>query len=203
MPEETNSLKSSMAELILVRHSQPERVVGVPASKWRLSAEGRQRCLSLAYRLAPHQPSRVVTSLEPKAIETGQIIAAILNIPWNSMPDLHEHERPEAVRTLAPEAFRARVADLFEYHDQLVLGTETADQAHKRFAAAIADLLSHYQEDTLSVVTHGTVMTLFISRATGLEPVSFWKQLGLPAFTVLSLPDLGLVKLVDKVPKIG
>jgi hypothetical protein len=46
-------------------------------------------------------------------------------------------------------------------------------------------------------------MTLFISRATGLEPVSFWKQLGLPAFTVLSLPDLGLVKLVDKVPKIG
>jgi broad specificity phosphatase PhoE len=192
-----------MKKLILVRHSQPEIVLGVPAGAWQLSAEGRSRCRMLAQQLASHRPSQIVTSLEPKAMETGQIVSGILDIPLVSVAGLHEHERPDAVRSLAQESFRARVAALLERPAELVFGNETADAAHDRFAAAIASLATRHQEDNLAVVTHGTVMTLFISRAVGLEPVPFWMRLGLPSFAVLSLPDNRLVEVVEQMPGLG
>jgi hypothetical protein len=40
---------------------------------------------------------------------------------------------------------------------------------------------------------------LFIARAAGLDPVPFWKSLGLPAFAVLSLPDLRLLEVIENV----
>jgi broad specificity phosphatase PhoE len=192
-----------MTKLILIRHSQPEIVTGVPASTWQLSAEGRSRCAALAQQLAVHQPRQIVTSLEAKAIETGQIVASILGIPWESVVGLHEHERPDAVRSLAQEPFRARVAAVFEHPAELVFGNETADEAHGRFAAAIAGLATRHQEDNLAVVTHGTVMTLYISRAVGLEPVPFWRRLGWPSFAVLSLPDNHLEEVVERIPDAG
>jgi hypothetical protein len=42
-------------------------------------------------------------------------------------------------------------------------------------------------------------MTLLIARANGLDPVPFWKSLGLPAFAVLSLPGLRLLEVVENV----
>jgi broad specificity phosphatase PhoE len=177
-------------KLILVRHSLPEIVPSLPASRWRLSDEGRRRCERLAERLAAYQPSIVVTSLEPKAIETGQIVARILGIPVETALDLHEHERPYVEPFGTREQFEARVSRLFEYPAELIFGAETADQAHNRFASAIDDVLATERYGNLAVVTHGTVLTLFVARAAGLAPVPFWKKLGLPAFVVLSLPDL-------------
>jgi broad specificity phosphatase PhoE len=57
-----------MSHLILVRHSLPEMVAGVDAREWRLSDEGRERCIALAKRLAPYQPARLISSDEPKAM---------------------------------------------------------------------------------------------------------------------------------------
>jgi broad specificity phosphatase PhoE len=88
---------------------------------------------------------------------------------------------------------------LFEHPDELVLGYETADEAHARFARAVADVLSSHPSGNLVIVTHGTVMTLFIARAGSaghFDPIPFWKGLGLPAFAVLSLPDLKPIKVV-------
>jgi broad specificity phosphatase PhoE len=177
-------------KLILVRHSMPEIVPGVPASQWCLSDVGRRRCERLAQRLVSYQPHFVVASLEPKAIETGQIVARILGIPIETAPDLHEHERPNVEPFGTREQFEARVSRLFEHPAELIFGTETADQAHRRFAGAIDDVLATERSGNLAVVTHGTVLTLFVARAAGLDPVPFWKRLGLPGFVVLSLPDL-------------
>jgi broad specificity phosphatase PhoE len=192
-----------MRKLVLIRHSQPEFVTGVPASTWRLSAEGRWRCTTLAQQLAYQKPTRVITSLEPKAVETGQIVADILSLPLESVPGLHEHERPEAVSSLARESFRTRVAALFDHPSELVFGNETADEAHGRFSAALAELTACYQNSNLAVVTHGTVMTLYVSRAVGLDPVSFWRRLGLPSFAVLSLPDHHLEAVVERLHENG
>jgi broad specificity phosphatase PhoE len=185
--------------LVLVRHSLPEFVTGVPASQWRLSDEGRRRCKKLAERLAAYDLAAVVTSEEPKAAETGQIVARILGLPVETAPGLHEHERA-IVRDLgSQEAFQAQVTRFFEHPGELVLGYETADEAHGRFAAAVARILEQYPEGNLAIVSHGTVLTLFAARANGLDPIPFWKSLGLPAFAVLSLPEYGLVEVVEKV----
>jgi broad specificity phosphatase PhoE len=189
-------------KLVLVRHSLPETVSGVPASQWRLSAEGSRRCKTLAGRLAAYELAFVVASTEPKAIETGQIVAGILGLPFATAPGLHEHERG-VVRGLGRrEEFQAQVSRFFERPGELVLGRETADQAHTRFAAAVTAVLGQFPSGNLAIVTHGTVMTLFIARATAaghLDPVHFWKSLGLPAFAVLSLPDSCLLEVVENV----
>jgi broad specificity phosphatase PhoE len=186
-------------KLILVRHSMPEIVLGVPASQWRLSEEGRARCIRLAGRLREHDPIVIVASQEPKAVETGQVVAGVLGIPFDTAEGLHEHERGPVESLGSREAFQALVASVFEQPGALVFGQETGDQARTRFARALDQEIGQHPAGNLAVVSHGTVMTLFIAHATGLDPVPFWKRLGLPAFAVLSLPDLSLLDLVENV----
>jgi broad specificity phosphatase PhoE len=182
-----------------VRHSLPEFITGMPASEWRLSEEGQERCMSLAERLREHGPAVIVASQEPKAVETGQIVADVLGIPFDTAEGLHEHERGRVVSLANRREFQARVASVFEQPEELVFGKETGTQARKRFARALDQVIDLHPVGNLAVVSHGTVMTLFIARANRLAPVPFWKSLGLPAFAVLSLPDLGLLDVVRNV----
>lgn len=184
-------------KLVLVRHSVPEIIPDIPASQWRLSDEGRLRCETLAERLAGFELGTVVTSTEPKAVETGQIVAGILGLPIESAPGLHEHARPNVGLLASKEEFQARVASVFEHPDQLVFGSESGDEAHARFAAAVDAVLRQHPSGSLAIVSHGTVMTLFVARTIGVDPIPFWKSLGLPAFVVLSLPELSLLGVVE------
>ena len=186
-------------KLVLVRHSLPEYVVGLPASEWQLSDEGRRRCGRLADRLAAYDLAAVVTSTEPKAVETGQIVADSLSLPLETALGLHEHERGVVTSTGDQGAFQEQVRRLFEHPDELIFGTETANHAHARFATTVAAVIEQHPHGNLAIVTHGTVMTLFIARSAGLDPVPFWKSLGLPAFAVLSLPGLHLMEVIDNV----
>ena len=189
----------SVGKLILVRHSLPEIVSDLPANQWHLSGTGRLRCERLAERLATYDPDVIVASLEPKATETGRIVANILGKPFETAENLHEHDRSNVGPLDTKEQFEARVASFFENPQKLIFGRETADDAHRRFAKAVADVIGKYPSGNLAVVTHGTVMTLFVARAAGFEPFPFWKRLGLPSFVVLSLPEFGLLTVVENV----
>ena len=184
-----------MRKLILVRHSLPAITGEQPASQWKLSEEGRRRCERLAKLLAAHRPVAVVTSTEPKAIETGQIAGGRLGVPVEAAPNLHEHERP-GTGLDTPEQFNAKVARLLEHPGELIFGAETGDEARERFEAAVDDAMRRHPAGTVAIVSHGTVMTLFVARAAGIDPVPFWKGLGLPAFVVLSHPELALLDVV-------
>jgi broad specificity phosphatase PhoE len=98
------------------------------------------------------------------------------------------------------EGFRSRVAQVLSEPEKLSMGSETGNQAYERFASAI-DIVLGQQDGNLAVVTHGTVMSLFVARAAGIDPVRFWQRLGLPAFVVLSVPGFGLVDIVDHLPQ--
>ncbi len=187
-----------MPALILVRHSLPEIVPALSASQWSLSEVGRQRCRPLAERLAVYGPDVFVTSTEPKAVETGRIVAALLGKSWEVAEGLHEHERRN-VGFGSQEQFEAAVAEFFAQPGRLVFGAESADQTHQRFSSAIAGVIERFPRQNVAVVTHGTVMTLFVARVAGLEPFPFWKRLGLPAFVVLSWPGLGLLSVIEGV----
>jgi len=79
--------------LILVKHAMPVIVPEEPPRTWKLSDEGRLAAARLGSGLAAYAPLAVVTIVEPKAAETGQIIAASLDVPVMTAPGLHEHER--------------------------------------------------------------------------------------------------------------
>ena len=46
------------------------------------------------------------------------------------------------------------------------------------------------------MVTHGTVMTLYVASVAGVQPMRFWHRLGLPSFVVLTLPDMHILSTV-------
>jgi len=187
-----------MRKIILIRHSLPVITGDQTASHWKLSAEGRRRCERLAELLAAHHPTIIIASTEPKAIETGQIVGERLGIPVETAPNLHEHERP-GTDLDTPEQFQTKVARLLENPGELVFGAETGEQARERFSAAVDEVLKQHPAGTVAIVSHGTVMTLFLAQTTGIDPVPFWKRLGLPAFVVLSYPELGLLDVVADV----
>ena len=186
--------------VLLVRHSVPEIVSDAPARTWRLSAEGHRRCAGLAARLAPYAPVAIVSSVEPKAAETAALVAAHLGLHATTQRGLHEHER-ERVGWLGHDAFQAAVAAFFARPDDLMLGNETATQARARFGAAVERALAAHPAGNLTIVAHGTVIALFVAHAAGIEPLPFWRRLGIPAFVALEWPTGTLRETVYEVAK--
>lgn len=183
--------------LILVKHSVPTVVPGIPPSEWVLSDEGRRRCTVLAARLARVVvPGTIAASDEPKARETAELLAAQLGFAGTLRldHDLREHTRQPGDFFPSQGAFEAAVQDLFARPDDLVFGQETARAASDRFESAMRRILTDSARGDVIVVAHGTVITLFVAAHTGLVPFSLWQSLQLPSYIVLTLPDLQWVK---------
>jgi broad specificity phosphatase PhoE len=178
-----------MAYVLLVRHSLPEIAADRPARQWRLNAEGRQRCRPLAEKLAAYGPAQVITSQEPKAQETGRLLAEGLGLAWETAAGLHEHER-DGVPFLEQAEWERQVADFFARPNELVLGSETAIQAGERFAAALQRVLDRFPGQTVVIVSHGTVMSLLAADRTGIDPLPFWRSLAMPDLVILQRPEL-------------
>jgi broad specificity phosphatase PhoE len=176
--------------LILVRHSLPEVDPETAANEWRLSEEGRRRSREMAEQLAAHRPEIVVTSQEPKAQETGEIIAGVLNLPWETAAGLHEHRRTGEF--FSQEQFQQQVREFFARPSELVFGLETAEQAGRRFSEAVSRVVEEHAGKNILIVAHGTVMTLFITAYNPIKPVPFWQQLKMPDFVVLTQPSFTL-----------
>jgi broad specificity phosphatase PhoE len=186
--------------LILIRHSQSQPEPERPASQWPLTAEGRRRCIVLAERLAAYAPDLIVTSRERKASETSALVAARLALPTVVANGLHEHQR-EHVGWMPNSAFEQAVSAFFTQPNELVFGEETASQASARFDAAVRDVLAAHPGQNIAIVSHGTVMTLFVAQHAGVAALPFWKRLEMPAIVVLSLPDLGLLEVIARVDR--
>ena len=172
--------------LILVRHSVPDIEPGRPAASWHLSKEGQARAHLLAELLASYAPEAIVSSDEPKAKETAEILATQLRLGIQVLPDLREHDRSN-VPFLAHDTFQTSIREFFQRPQELVFGEETADQAHARFYQAVHSILSEHGNKTLVIVTHGTVMSLFLARLTGSSDLDLWSQMGLPSFVAMDL----------------
>src|SRR2546426_12664230 len=82
-----------MSRLILIKHAQPLIDASKPPEQWRLSEKGRASCAALADALAPHQLKIIISSEEPKARETVELVAAKLNLAHKTAAALHEHDR--------------------------------------------------------------------------------------------------------------
>jgi broad specificity phosphatase PhoE len=181
-----------MKYLILVKHSLPEIVESISAREWTLSEEGKSRAHHLTGRLKPYQPEVIISSAEPKAIQTAEIIAHTLGLPSRVVENIHEHDRSQTP-FLPPEEFERKVQAFFDQPDRLVFGNETANQSHQRFREAMQALLKNDRDQTLIVVSHGTVISLFVSRLTGMPSFSLWKELGQLSYVVLDAESKALV----------
>ena len=188
-----------MSRLILIKHSLPAIDPAVPAPEWRLSEEGRRRAERLARRLEGLAPATIASSPETKAFATASILGAHHQLPVQVVDDLREHERRRTAY-LGDQAFQDAVSAALRRPDELVFGEETTGAARHRFTAAVTGLLATTPPEwPLAIVTHGTVLALYVAAATGVDAVTLWRQLGLPSYVVLSRPDLALIDIVDTI----
>lgn len=182
--------------LILVKHSLPEIKKSIPPREWRLSDEGRVRAQRLAEDFSPFHPEAIFSSIEPKAKETAAIIAGRHNLELRVADDLHEHDRT-GTAYLSKDQFQAALREFFEKPDTLVFGSETADEAHTRFSSAVHTIWRGYANKTIIIVSHGTVISLLVSRLVGISDLLLWSELGLPSYVVLDMQTNTLITRKD------
>lgn len=187
-----------MRKLILIKHARPQVVDGVASHEWNLSEEGRSACNALAELVRQHDPAVIITSDEPKAQETGRLVADALAKPLETAPGLQEHDRSN-VPMMRSSEFLSALALFFKEPNRRVLGRETADEAAGRFAQAIEAVLARHPEGNVAVVTHGTVLALFASENGAGDPFLLYRQLGLPSLLVFSVPDFRVLQKQERI----
>jgi broad specificity phosphatase PhoE len=188
-----------MTELVLVKHALPEITWDVIPTRWVLSEAGRRRCDWLADELKTKGVSRLYSSLEPKALETASLVAARIGLAVEPRLKLHENDRT-GFGFQELDELRQRLHEFFERPNQLTIGNETANGALQRFAEEVGDILSRSQEQNSAIVTHGTVLSLFVARHNAIQPFDLWERLGMPSYVVLDATSFSFDGEVQNYP---
>lgn len=189
-----------MTHLILVRHSITQPQPGISAHQWALTAEGQARCAALAAQLRLYHITRIASSDEPKAIATAQLLAAHLEIatPLIVEPDFRETLRETAPYFDSEGEFHAAVRAAINNPDEVVFGEESFSAARRRITLALGRVMNAHRNETLVVVTHGTIMSLLLGHVSERDTFEIWRGLGMPAFAVLT-PNLDLLDLQSSI----
>ncbi|MEM6430710.1 MAG: histidine phosphatase family protein [Deinococcota bacterium] len=180
-------------QLILIRHAETQQDSNISSHNWRLTANGYDACVQLARELRKDNLTHIVTSDEFKATETGRILAEQLGIPVRQADNLHEHAR-KGFPYVAPDVFLDTLRRFFEMPDVLVFGQETATQAAIRFEKGVQQVLETHPQDKLALVSHGTVMSLFVAKHNPIDVFKYWQGLPMPHVVRLSVPGFKLIE---------
>ncbi|MCP3738966.1 histidine phosphatase family protein [Rossellomorea sp. BNER] len=184
-------------KLILIKHSMPVLDSEQPSNKWTLSEVGKKESRELAAYLKAYNFQTVFSSDEPKAIETAEIIANQLGKETVITMNTYEHERRNNRKIFPRTEFEAIMRKFFEQPNELIFGEETADNARKRFTAAIEKIInSNENEKDIILVTHGTVISLFVDQFQSIDVFKLWNELECPSFVELTLPTYQINKVV-------
>lgn len=189
----------AMAKLLLVKHALPQIAPDVVSHRWVLSMEGTRQCDWLASELRDAGVSRLYASLEPKALETAALVAVNLGLDVRPRPGLQENDR-SGFGFLPQAELRLRMRRYFDEPAHLVVGTETAQAAQRRFDDAVRSILHEARDETVAVVTHGTVLTSFIAKHNAIEPFDLWSALVTPSYVVLDAATLSFDGTVHNFP---
>jgi broad specificity phosphatase PhoE len=162
-----------------------------------LSDAGREQANALAEQLRDRAIELLVTSTEPKAEETGRIVAEKLGVAVEAADGLQEHDRRN-VPFMPTREFISTVALFFTQPNRLVLGRETARDAKHRFESAVRRVMESNPAKNVAIVTHGTVLSLLVAEYANQDAFQLWRRMGLPSYVVMDWPALSVVEIVEK-----
>ena len=60
------------------------------------------------------------------------------------------------------------------------------------------DVLKKQTTGNIAIVTHGTVLALFIAAHSQRKPFDLWREMGLPSYVIFSLPEMNLLEVVSR-----
>ena len=184
--------------LILIKHAAPLVDPAKSSDLWKLSEAGREQAAKLADALALMQIAVIVSSEEPKAKETAEIIAEKLGLTVETSRELREHDRRN-VPHMRSRDFISMVELFFRRPTERVLGSESATQALERFDQAIDGVIASHAHGNIAVVAHGTVIALYLAAHSQRNGFELWRAMGLPSYAVVELPGREVVEVMEKI----
>jgi broad specificity phosphatase PhoE len=168
--------------LVLVRHAQVTVDRRRAVADWHLSPEGRAAADALAREPVWDGVDAVATSPEPKAAATAQRIAAALSLPLRFEPDLREVEGRAWVEGGYSELARRHLGG------GEVAGWEPRAAALDRVRRCIDRIAAARPATAAALVSHGLVLTLYVSDALSLDAsgaCDLWSRLAFPDVLIL------------------
>jgi len=183
--------------IVLIRHSNTQPDPNSVSKNWTLTEDGEANALKLSSRLTEYNITKIYASEEPKACATGEIIGHELGLSYEIAEGLHETRRETAPFYDSKDDFIQAVKVAMDSPDEILYGEEAFADALKRFETSLNTLIFNHPQENLAIVSHGTVMSLFISKILGMNTYSVWQCLGMPAYIAFKLPDWQLVEWVN------
>lgn len=166
--------------LHLVRHGRVLADPAVDATAWTLDPAGFDEVWTLRDRLPAG--ATWLTSPEPKAVETAQLLS---DGEIGILDDLAELRRPGGWL----DDYDAAVADAFARPTQPArAGWESVEGCRSRLRQALAPMLAGHAGEDVVLIGHGLAWTVLMADLAGRVPtVEDWRD--------LALPDLRVVKV--------
>lgn len=188
-----------MSKLLLIRNAAPEKDSRRPAHLWKLSESGRSSIGPLADSIRAHAPQVVISSDEPKGIETAELLAAELQVPHVVAPGLHEHDRTN-VPHLRTHEFISSMALFFSKPTSNVFGSESATSVLRRVEQALREVVAEHAGKTIAVVSHAAAIAVFAAAHSNENAFQLWRSMKAPSYLVFDADTLALLERVDCLP---
>ncbi|CAN5513023.1 histidine phosphatase family protein [soil metagenome] len=155
-------------QLLLVRHALPNRSDRGQGSDPELSDAGVEQAARLPEALARFPITRVVSSPQRRAIQTGQPVAEAREMPVEIDGRLAEYDR-DMKEYLPIEQLRTeRPADWARMAEGHLPGDVDEDAFRARIGAALADIATAADpDDTVAVFSHGGVINVLLHEILG------------------------------------
>ena len=159
-----------MTQLYLIRHAHTQ-LTGDVADRWSLSEKGQRDANILARQDFWRNVTLILSSPEHKARQTASPAVQHWGIPLEIADCLRELHRPRLVQN-----YQQVIARCFSNPEQSFAGMETASQAAERITRCLKELVAVHPDQTLAIVSHGLVLTLFLAQLDNRWPtVSEWQ----------------------------
>lgn len=150
-----------MVRIIFIRHALPVVDHSRSSTEWVLSPDGLEDVKTCRQYLRNLSISLVYTSSQAKAKETANLLFEGQQVSF-----LEDNRLDEVIRPGPPlkdvEEFKAAVKMSFLNLGHSYFGWETNLSALGRFTSSIEDISEQHPSGVIAVVTHGTVLTLYL-----------------------------------------
>jgi len=165
-------------------------MMGDEIERWPLSEEGQREAGVLARQNFWREVELIFSSPEPKALQTTRPAARRWGVPLETVDCLHELHRPQPVHD-----YEMVIARLFAEPETSIAGMEPAAQAAERITRCLKGLVASHPEQTLAVVSHGLILTLFLARLENRWPtVAEWRAIPFTGLAVMDTTTWRLIK---------
>jgi broad specificity phosphatase PhoE len=162
---------------IFLRHAETLKDPNTHPKDWLLTPDALQIVNKYIEEGKFANVTKIYSSTEPKAVATGKPISAKLEAEINELENFVEVKREK--KFLTDEEFLAQKKKEVENLGTVENGVESGGDALNRFEEGIDKLESEFNGETILVISHGTVMSIYFAKLLNELPNVFdrWQKL--------------------------